>query len=282
MQTRVALALVLLVAGPVAAGRSPTVGAPTVFAPEVAGPEGIAFEKNGRLVAGTVAGQILRFRSDGTRTVVGDVGEPLAGITVLRDGRILAASFGPARVWAVDPRSGAATVLASNVPGANYIVETKQRRVLVSASSAGTVVDVTDGTPVERASELSFPNGMALGPKKSLYVAQLLAGNVVRLPLARDGTLGAPEVYATGVAGVDGIGFDKKGNLLAVGADTLYLVPRGGGTAEALSTHELLDWPSNLAFAKGRGFGRDLFLVNFGFPLGSGTTILRLPYGRRR
>jgi sugar lactone lactonase YvrE len=281
MQTRAAFALTLLLAAPAAAVRTPTVGTPVEFATEVPGPEGIAFEKKGTLVVGTAIGQILRFQSDGSHQVVGDVGEPLAGIAVLRDGRILAASFGPGRVWAIDPATGTSSVLASGVPGANYIVETKQRRILVSASTAGAILDVTDGTPVERAGGLAYPNGLALGPKKSLYVAQLTTGTVVRLPLAKDGTLGAPEAYATGIVAADGIGF-KNGYLLGVGADTLYLVPRGGGAATALSTDPLLNWPSNLAFGKGHGFGRDLFLVNFGLPLGTGTTILRLPYGRRR
>ena len=213
--------------------------------------------------------------------MLADLGEPLAGITVLRDGRVLAASFGPGRVWFVDPGEAPPRVFVSGIPGANFIVETRRHRILVSASSAGTVVDITTGTPVERASGLSFPNGLAVGPAHFLYVAQTLAGNVVRLRLASNGTLGAAEPYATGVLAADGIGFDRAGTLLAVGADTLYVVPPGGGAATALSTDPLLDWPSNLAFGHGR-FGRDLYLVNFGLPLGSGTTILRLPYRRVR
>ena len=281
MRVRAGLLLTLLIAAPTGARRVPAVGTPAIFAQGVTGPGGIAFEPGGGLIVGTATGQVLRFKPDGSSSVLADLGEPLAGITVLRDGRILAASFGQGRVWVVDPGEARPRVLASGIPGPTCIVETSRHRILVSASSAGTVVDITRGTPIERASGLSFPTGLAVGPARSLYVAQKSASNVVRLRLANNGTLGGVEPYATGVLAPDGIGFDRGGILLAVGTDTLYVVPPGGGAATALSTDPLLDWPSNLTFGRGR-FGHNLYLVNFGFPLGSGTTILRLPYRRVR
>ncbi|MCW5893882.1 MAG: hypothetical protein KIT14_25525 [bacterium] len=254
---------------------------PTLFASGVAGPEGLAFERGNRgLVVGTSTGDVLRFAPDGTSTLLANVGEPLAGVSVLRDGRILLASFGAGRVWSVDPATGYASVYAGGVPGVNWIVQTKRGYVLASASLDGTIVDITGGTPIVRAAGLGFPNGMALGGDGYLYVAQTGLGNVVRLPIARDGTLGSATVWGTGIAGADGIAFDRRGNLLAVGADTLWVVPSGGGAAAALSTDPLLDWPASVAFGGGR-FGRDLYLVNFGFPLGSGTTVVRVPYNLR-
>jgi sugar lactone lactonase YvrE len=181
----------------------------------------------------------------------------------------------------VDPVTGFASVYASGVPGANWIVQTKRGVVLASATGAGTIVDITGGTPIVRASGLTFPNGMALGGDGYLYVAQTSLSNVVRLPIAADGTLGAATVWGTGITAVDGIGFDRRGNLLAVGADTLWVVPAGGGAATALSTDPLLDWPASLAFGSAKFGRRDLYLVNFGLPLGSGTTIVRVPYSLR-
>lgn len=275
---RAFLALVLLL-GATSADAQHIVGSPSVFADSVPGPEGLAFARGGRLVVGTAIGQILRFRADGTREMLADVGEPLGGITVLKDGRVLAASFAPGRVWSVDPTTNVATVFATGVAGANYIVETRLHQILVSASSAGTILDITSGTPMERASGLTFPNGLAIF-RGYLYVAETVPGDVVRFPLARDGSLGPREPYATGANAADGIGFDHRGHLLVVGADTLRVVPAGGGVATVLSTDPLLDWPSNLAFGHGgHGFlGRDLYLANFGLPLGSGTQILRLRY----
>jgi hypothetical protein len=101
---------------------------------------------------------------------------------------------------------------------------------------------------------------------------------ISRLPILSDGTLGPSEVFATGLVAPDGIAFDRAGNLLVVGGDTLSVVDRFGAVS-TLSTSPLLEWPSNLAFGRGRGFARrDAFLVNYGLPLGSGTQVLRVQY----
>ena len=84
-------------------------------------------------------------------------------------------------------------------------------------------------------------------------------------------------------SGGDGAGGEDEGPTAEeVLADAATTLSETSGVALTLSTDALLNWPSNLAFGKGHGFGRDLFLVNFGLPLGSGTTILRLPYGKGR
>src|SRR5262249_17879744 len=201
----------------------------------VPGPEGLAFADDGSLIVGTTPGQILRFAPDGTSTVVGDVGEPLAGVTVASDGRILGAAFGAGTVWSVDPATGTPTALATGIGGPNFIVQTRSGRILVSASSDGTVVDVPDATPAVRASGLSYPNGLAIR-RGFLYVAETFSNRISRLPLAADGTLGAAEVWATGALLADGIAFDRGGNLLVAGFDTLRVVARGSSTAEVLST----------------------------------------------
>src|SRR6476620_1460300 len=71
----------------------PTVGPAAPFASGLAGPEGLAFGKDGTLLAST--------------------GDRLAGVSVMRDGTILACGFNANRVWAIDPVSGAASVYAS-------------------------------------------------------------------------------------------------------------------------------------------------------------------------
>lgn len=280
---QIVLALALACGPGAAVGApAPAAGTSSLFAIGVPGPEGLAFERGNRtLVVGTSTGDVLRFAADGSRTVLANVGEPLAGVSVLRDGRILLASFGQGRVWSVDPATGFASIYASGIPGVNWIVQTKRGYVLASSSVDGTIVDITGGTPVVRANGLTFPNGMALGGDGYLYVAQTGPGNVVRLPIASDATLGVATVWGTGIPGVDGIGFDRRGNLLAVGGDALWVVPAGGGAAVSLSTDPLLDWPASLAFGGGRFGRRDVYLVNFGLPLGSGTTIVRVPYTLR-
>jgi sugar lactone lactonase YvrE len=282
MSIAIRLSLALLLLLPTASGaRPPVLGPGGVFATGIPGPEGIAFSPRGELYVGTQAGQLLRIAPDGGSSLVADLGEPLAGIMVRRDGHILAAAFGGGRVWSVDPGSGMATVFAEGIAGPNFIVETRRGRVYASASTAGTIVEVTNGTPVVRASGLSFPNGLALFRDGFLYVAELTGNRVSRLPIAADGSLGPAEEYATGLTLVDGIAFDVHGNLLAVGFDSLRIVPRGSSTASVVSTDPLLNWPSNLAFGRGHGFRhRNIFLVNFGLPLGSGTDIVRFKYNQ--
>jgi sugar lactone lactonase YvrE len=277
------LALTILAASTARAHHPPAAEVPTIFVDGVAGPEGLAFARDGRLIVGTTTGQLLRFAPDGSRTVLADVGEALAGITVLRNKHILAASFGAGRVWSVHPKTGAASVFASDIPGANFIVETRRGRILVSASTAGTIFDITDGTPVPRATGLAFPNGLAIGRDGFLYVAETFNNRIRRLLLSGDGTLGPPEPYATGTSLADGIAFDRAGNLLVVGLDSVRVVAVGSATGAFLSNDPLLDWPSNLAFGRGRGFKRkDVYLVNFGQLFGNGTTIVRFRYNHQR
>jgi sugar lactone lactonase YvrE len=101
--------------------------------------------------------------------------------------------------------------------------------------------------------------------------------------MATDGTLGAPEVFATMARGADGIAFDRHGNLLVAGFGALQVVARGATTATTLATEPVvMEWPSNLAFGAGRGFPRKtLYVANFGEPLGSGTTVVRVEYNHR-
>jgi len=281
----IVLALLLLgVLAGSAAAADPAIETPTVLATGIPGPEGIAATRQGDLVVGTTPGDLIRLSEDGSQTPVVSLGEGLAGITVLKDGRIVACAFGADRVWVVDG-AGTASVLASGMDGPNFAVQEKRLgRIFVSASFAGTIVDVTDGAPVVRASGLSFPNGLAVGKEagqRYLYVAELALSRVSRIFLNSDGSLGASEVYATGLPLVDGIAFDRRGNLLTVGGGALSVVHAGTRAVQVLANAAPLEFPSNLTFGRRRAGRRTLFLVNYGFPLGSGTDVLAVPYSIR-
>jgi sugar lactone lactonase YvrE len=253
----------------------PTVGPATPLASGIAGPEGLAFGKDGTLFVGTADGDILRVASDGTTSVLASTGDRLAGVSVLRDGTILACGFNMNRVWAIDPVSGAATVYA-NVASPNFVVQTKRGHVIASSSFTGSIVDITNGANVVLASGFTFPNGLAIR-KKYLYVADTGFGTVQRLPFTTPGSLGPPEPYAAGMTLADGIAFDRPGNLFVVGFDTLYLVD---AKTQAVTTFgdPLYDWPSNLAFGKSNLYGKTtMFFANFGPGLGNGTTIVKVP-----
>src|SRR5262245_8822438 len=113
----VALGLLALCAGRAVAASPPTISGIDVFLSPEPGAEGLAFEKKGTLIIGSAVGEVRRVAADGTATVIANVGEPLAGVTVLRDGRILIAAFnGGGRVWSVDPETGDASIFASGIP----------------------------------------------------------------------------------------------------------------------------------------------------------------------
>jgi sugar lactone lactonase YvrE len=277
-----AIALAVAALSSVRVSAHPPVAEPAQpFASGIAGPEGLAFTRKGTLIVGSTTGEIRRYVPSGAFDVLANVGDRLAGITVLRDGRVLALGFNNGRVWSIDP-SGAASVLASGIAGPNVAVETRRGQIYVTASLSNTIVEISSGTPVVAASGLLFPNGLAIGKDHFLYVAESV-GRVTRFPIHKDGTLGPSELYVSGLAfGTDGIAFDRKGNLLVLGGGVLAIVLAGTHEIVPVPTDPLFNWPSNLAFGHGRGFRRhDTYLANFGNLLGNGTTVVRFRYNHR-
>ena len=257
-----------------AVAHPPVVQPATPFASGLAGPEGLAFGKDGSLYVGTTNGDVRRVAADGSHTLVGSTGDSLAGITVMKDGKILACSVGNNRVWSIDPATGAASVYA-NVNSPNFVVQTRYGHVLASSTFTGSIVDITNGANVVLASGFPFPNGLAVR-KRYLYVADTAMASVQRLPFVTPGVLGPAEPYASGMSLADGIAFDRPGNLFVVGGDKLYVVD---ATTQAVTTFSdaLYDFPSNLAFGNSTPYGRKtMFFANYGAPLGSGTTIVRV------
>ena len=279
MRIGVTIIGVLLAASPAWGGWIPKTQPAKVFAAGLAGPEGLAFTNDGLLVVGSTTGEIRRFRPNGTSTLLANVGEPVAGITVLKSRNVLACSFGSGRVWQIQ-LNGLASVFATGIGGPNFVVQTRHERIYASASTAGQIVEITNGTPVVRASGLSFPNGMAIGKDRYLYVAETGAGRVSRFPIdSRDGTLGPPEVYATGLPFADGLAFDRKMNLLVLGSNQLRVITRDNQTPFTMTADPLFNGPSNLAFGRGRGFDRyEIYLTNFGTQFGNGTNVIKVRF----
>ena len=258
----------------------PLIQPPLPFASGIGGPEGLAFGADGSLYVGTEAGDIRRVAPDGTHTLVASLGDRLAGITVAKDGHVLACAFGANRIWSVDPATGMGTVYA-NVQSPNFVVQTRRGQVIASSTFTGSLVDVTGGAHVVLASGFPFPNGMALRGH-DLYLADTALGQVERIPFTSPGTLGAPVPYASGLTFADGIAFDRSGNLFVVGFDTLWVVDAKTQTTQVLSNDPLLDWPSNIAFGRKSLFGRQaMYLANYGPGLGDGTTIVEVPTNHR-
>jgi sugar lactone lactonase YvrE len=256
----------------------PKTGPATVFAGGLVGPEGLAFNTDGLLIVGSTTGEIRRYQPSGASRQLANVGERLAGITVLKDNHILACAFGSGRVWDIHP-NGIPRVFVTGIAGPNFTVQTRRNRIYVSASTGGQIVEITNGTPIVRASGLLFPNGMAIGRDRYLYVAETGASRVSRLMIHRDGMLGPPEIYADGLPFADGLAFDRKMNLLVLGVNQLRVVERESRTPITMSADPLFNGPSNLAFGRGRGFSRrDMYLANFGAQFGNGTNVIKVHF----
>lgn len=271
--------LLVLCSG-VALAHPPQVSDFDVFAGGLDGPEGLAFTRDGHLVVGGTDGKVMRFAPNATSTLLATIEDPITGVTVLSDGRVLAASLETGRVWAISPR-GEARVFADGISGPNTIVQSiRDGRIFVSASLQNTIVEITDGIPEIVLTAVQFPDGLAIAEERGreyLYVALRLDGEIVRYRMFTDGTFGEEEPYADGMF-VSTIAFDRAGNLLAAGEDRIVVRHRTG-EVEVLSNDPLMDGPANLAFGQGRGFGRrEVYVTNYGKTFGQGTEVLRFRY----
>lgn len=223
-------------------------------------PEDVVVGADGRVFV-SHQHELAEILSDGTLRAFGDDLGESNGINMLTDGRIVVTDYTErGGVRTVDPDSGKVEVLVEEIDGrrltySNYPVIDSQGSIWVSCSTQhagwlqalslgvddGFIVRIDpDGSAVIAADGLQFANGMALDPDEShLYCCQTAPGNVVRLAINPDRTLGPKEEYGppmgerrpdeyseeAGLAAftdpaiqhrwglTDGCGFDAEGNL---------------------------------------------------------------------
>jgi gluconolactonase len=245
------------------------------------GPEGLTFDSEGNLYAGSTTGRITRISPAGAVSVFAETGRSLAGLATGPQDEIYAAAFAAGEVIAVS-QDGVMRVATSAIDGPNAIAFDSQQRALVTALGVGGFPQVaviqSDTTYVTLTEAIPSPNGIAFGTDGMLYVADTFMNRIVRMSYNDRGEVGAPEVYATGIGLPDGIAFDKAGNLYVASAGQIWVVLPGGGSNRSSRPFVVsgdLAGPASLAFGSGRDrdTGR-LYFTNFGFPtLGSGTTV---------
>jgi gluconolactonase len=244
------------------------------------GPEGLCFDSLGNLYVGSTTGRITRVTPDGSRTIFAETGRSLAGLAAGPQDEIFAAAFNTGEVLAVS-QDGVVRVATSGLDGPNGIVFDSQQRALVSAIGFGgdpQVVMIQPDTTYQTLTALiPSPNGMAFGPDGKLYVADTFMNRIVRLELDRFGQAATdPEVYASGVGLPDGIAFDEQGNLWVAGDGVIIVITAGDLNFVPYGTTGAIDYPASLAFLISPDNGRPentLYFTNYGFPLGSGTTV---------
>jgi gluconolactonase len=196
-----------------------------VFASGFDHPEGLAFDSDHNLWAGGELGQIYCIDSKGAVREVGTLGGFCLGLTFCRKQNLWVCNSGLGALQEVD-RGGRVLSVIDRVGDAkletpNFSVFDSEGNLYFSDSRTwgkenGCIYRLRTSGKVERFSgPYAFPNGLALSAdERSLYVAQSLKDNVLRIPILPDGQAGDAEVFADGLHRVpDGLAFDTDGNL---------------------------------------------------------------------
>lgn len=246
------------------------------------GPEGLTFDSDGNLFAGSQTGRITLITPRGEIFVFVETNRQLAGLAAGPEDEIYAAAFLTGEVLAVS-REGTVRVVTGGLDSPNGIVFDKNKTPLVSAFGLQGGAQIArierDGRWRTLSQDVVSPNGMAFGRDGRLYVAETFNNRVVAMTIDEAGDLGEPEIYASGLPLADGIAFDQENNLFVAGSGKIFVVVNDPEKSLREFTNDFtggdVNGPASLAFGAGRN--RDpglLYFTNFGFPsLGTGTTV---------
>lgn len=241
-------------------------------------PEGLAFDSDYNLWAGGELGQIYCVDSKSTAREVAILGGFCLGLTFSRKQNLWVCNSGLGALQEVD-RNGRLLNTIDRVGDAkletpNFSVFDSEGNLYFSDSGSwgkenGYIYRLRASGKVERFSgPYAFPNGLALSAdERSLYVAQSLKDNVLRIPILPDGQAADAEVFADGLHRVpDGLAFDTDGNLYVTcyATHNLYRVSPEGDVAllayDPMGT--MLAAPTNLAF--GPPESGEIYVANLG------------------
>lgn len=241
--------------------------------------ESIGVDRKGRIFYTDVdAGTLMRLRDDGReRTLVAGIDAP-GGIVFQR--RNLLVGYGNSYEQAldgpldpegglirVDPRTGRSRTFAEGLQMANGIARGPGGQIFAS-NALGTGIDrISRGmVQVNWASGIASPNGLALSADgKYLLASQTSSPSIQRIPLERPESAsawytGSP---ADAAAGLDGMERGPDGALYvaANGAGQVWRVSGPDDACVLLRRTPFPAGPSDLAFARGRGFPDGTLLV---------------------
>lgn len=261
----------------------------SVFATGLDHPEGLAWDREGFLWAGSEAGDVYRIDREGKPQVIAYV-----------DGFCCGLAFSPAdELFLCHPRSGVVhirrdgkcSVFADEAEGqkivyANFAVFDRGGNLWVTDSGNwkkqnGFLLRFSpDGKGSVVAGPLGYANGLALSAdEKTLYMVESDSDRILKFELGPTGPVGGPQVFAEEVGRLpDGLALDAEQNLYATcyASDEIYRISPTG--EKRLLAHDryglLIGGPTNLAFG-GENFD-EAFIANL-----SRYTIVRFRAGRR-
>ena len=184
-------------------------------------------------------------------------------------------------IWKVD-KHGNTSMLAATDPAGfpNAIAIDQAGNLFVSDSYLGEILKITPSGQVEVwvQSSLLLPvyaygaNGVEFDGG-ALFVANTDKGLIVRIPVAADGSAGAPTVFVQSpmLAGADGIAFDVLHNLyVAVDFQNMIVEVSPSGAITTLATaSEGLDFPASTSFGQTSGERTSLYWTSGGWDFGN-------------
>jgi hypothetical protein len=280
--TAIAATLTVIITGTPAHASSPSVGDPRVLVhlDQAAGqqPENIALEPDGSAdLTFAYTGEVARVDRAGRVRIIAQVPVPgdgdvpgdhhrifLGGIVRAPDGALYVAvstgTSGGTGVYRI--RSGAAPVRIAALPAGGFLngmaADWSASRLYVADSAHPVIwsVPTRGGAPEEWATgdALTPVGGFGANGVKvhggAVWVSNIGAGTLIRVPVRRDGTSGAARVVASGLGPVDDFAFTGGGRtvLAAVNQENKVVMIDGSGRAEdVLTSADGLDNPTSVA-----------------------------------
>jgi len=245
-------------------------------------PECLAFGPSGMLYAGGEAGQIYKIDIRAKKVEqIASLGGFVCGVTVDGDENVYACVTTTHVVTKIHPDRTTAVFCdkaeRSPLKTPNFSVFDSRGDMYLTDSgdfrhATGRLLRVhRDGTSESLLGDyLNFPNGLALSADgKTLYMIESTSSKISKVPIERDGSLGAPETYAQVQGTVpDGMAFDKSGNLY-VGCYTPDIIlkvdtNRNVSTLIEDKSSEVVNRPTNVAFRPVKD-STELYFANLGW-----------------
>jgi gluconolactonase len=234
-----------------------------IFATGIDHPECVAFDRDGNLWAGGEAGQIYRIPPDQKVQLVATMGGFCAGLAFCPADELLVCNpqHGVVRVKATGEfcvfasHAGSHKLICPNYglfdsAGNYYLTDSGNFR-----KRNGYVIRFTpEGQGQVLTGPLGYANGLALSADgRSLFMVESDTNSVFRFAVHENGSLGAPEVYATECGRFpDGLALDAEGNLYVCcyASDEIWRIsPKREKTLFAWDPWAiLLGSPTNMAF----------------------------------